>query len=123
VGSDRGAAEAAIAAAKQVGKTGTALNAIRAANGISITIGAGSGNARVMLVGYDAEHSTAAGRGENNGRTLKESNVVRSIQLVGQWTGAPLAINASVPTKEKAAVLLEAPDGSVTGAVRVATSS
>jgi len=48
---------------------------------------------------------------------------VRSIQLVGQWTGAPLALNAAMPVGEKAAVILEAPDGSVVGAARVGMPS
>jgi len=123
VGSDRRSSEAAIAAAKQAGAINTLLSATRANNGISINVGAGSGNARVMLVGYDSEHRTTVGRGENNGHTLTESNIVRSIQLVGQWTGAPLALNAAMPVGEKAAVILEAPDGSVVGAARVGMPS
>jgi hypothetical protein len=123
VGSDRASAEAAIAAAKQAGVVNAALSASQAGKDISITVGAGSGNARVMLVGYDAEHRTSVGRGENNGRTLTESNIVRSIQLVGQWTGAPLTLNATARTGEKAAVILEAPDGSIVGAARVGTPS
>jgi len=123
VGSDRSAAAAAIAAEKKAGAVNAPLSATQADKGISITVGAGSGNARVMLVGYDAEHRTSVGRGENNGRTLTESNVVRSIQLVGQWTGAPLELSAAMPAGEKAAVILEAPDGSIVGAARVGTPS
>ncbi|AMM18590.1 hypothetical protein AX768_30665 (plasmid) [Burkholderia sp. PAMC 28687] len=123
VGSDRSSAEAAIAAAKQVGGTSAAVSATPAGTGISINVGAGSGHARVMLVGYDAEHSTPVGRGENNGRVLTESNIVRSIQTVGLWTGAPLSLNAAIPAGEKAAVILEAPDGSIVGAARVGTPS
>src|ERR1700712_5072211 len=85
VGSDRSSAEAAIAAAKQVSGTNAAVSAAPSGTGISINVGAGSGNARVLLVGYDPEHSTPVGRGENNGRVLTESNIVRSIQTVGQW--------------------------------------
>jgi hypothetical protein len=123
VGSDRRSSEAAIAAAKQAGMVNTALSATQTDIGISITVGAGSGKARVMLVGYDAEHRTTVGRGENNGRALTESNIVRSLQLVGQWSGAPLALNAAMPVGEKAAVILEAPDGSIVGAARVGTPS
>lgn len=123
VGSDRSSAEAAIAAAKQVSGTNAAVSAAPAGTGISINVGAGSGNARVLLVGYDPEHSTPVGRGENNGRVLTESNIVRSIQMVGQWNGAPVALNAAMPAGERAAVILEAPDGSIVGAARVGTPS
>jgi len=123
VGSDRNSAEAAIADEKKVSAVNAPLSATKADKGISITVGAGGGNARVVLVGYDAEHRTSVGRGENSGRTLTESNVVRSIQLVGQWTGAPLELNTAMPAGEKVAVILEAPDGSIVGAARVGAPS
>src|SRR5471032_631803 len=123
VGSDRNSAEAAIADEKKVSAVNAPLSATKADKGISITVGAGGGNARVVLVGYDAEHRTSVGRGENIGRTLTESNVVRSIQLVGQWTGAPLELNTAMPAGEKVAVILEAPDGSIVGAARVGAPS
>jgi hypothetical protein len=123
VGSDRNSAEAAIAAEKKMHAMSAAVSATKADKNISITVGAGSGNARVVLVGYDPEHRTSVGRGENNGRTLTESNVVRSIQLVGQWTGAPLELNVPMPAGEKVAVILEGPDGGIVGAARVGAPS
>jgi hypothetical protein len=119
VGSDRRSAEAAIAAEKQGGVTSAALSAMHRGTAISISVGAGGGNASVILIGYDAERRTAIGQGENGGRTLTESNIVRSIQRVGQWTGAPLVLDAPLPAGEKAAVILEAPDGTIVGATRV----
>jgi hypothetical protein len=119
VGSDRRSAEAAIAAEKQGGMTSAALSAVQKGRDISITVGAGGGQANVILIGYDAERRTAVGRGENGGRTLTESNIVRSIQRVGQWTGAPVVLNAPLQAGEQAAVILEAPDGSIVGATRV----
>ena len=123
VGSDRRSAEAAIAAEKQAGVTSAALSASQRGRDISITVGAGGGKASVILIGYDAEHHTAIGRGENGGRTLTESNIVRSVQKIGQWTGAPLVLNAPLQAGERAAVILEAPDGSIVGATRVGSSS
>ena len=73
----------------------------------------------MILVGYDAQHMTAVGRGENGGRTLKESNIVRSFQQIGQWTGKPAVFDPQLPAGEKSAVLLEAPDGHIVGAARV----
>ncbi len=85
---------------------------------MSITIGAGSGSGRILLVGFDPEHRTAVGRGENSGRTLTESNIVRSIRSVGQWTGAPLTLDEDAPAGQEVAVLMEAPGGAIIGAAR-----
>jgi hypothetical protein len=123
VGSNRRVAEAAIATEKQAGMTSAAVSGVQRGGGISITVGAGNGNASVILIGYDAEHRTVVGRGENNGRTLTESNIVRSIRTVGQWTGAPLVLDTPLPAGEKAAVILEAPDGTIVGAARVGSPS
>ena len=123
VGSDRSSAEVAIQHAKDEDSTATPVSAIRTGNAITVSVGAGSGNAQVILVGYDAQHVTAIGRGENGGRTLKESNIVRSFQQIGQWNGKPVVFNPPVPTGEKTAVLLEAPNGHIVGAARVTDGS
>jgi hypothetical protein len=119
VGSDRSTGEVAIRQAKDAGATAAMVTGIRKGNAITVTVGGGAGNARVVLVGYDAQHLTAVGRGENSGRTLKESNIVRSFEPIGQWSGQPAVFNPPVPAGEKAAVLLEAPDGRIVGAARV----
>ncbi|MFM0395035.1 DUF1223 domain-containing protein [Paraburkholderia phytofirmans] len=119
VGSDRSSAEAAIQKAKAADSTSAPLSAVRKGNAITVSVGAGPGSARVILVGYDAQHTTAVGRGENGGRTLKESNIVRSFEPIGQWTGKPAMFNPQVPAGEKTAVLLQAPDGHIVGAARV----
>jgi hypothetical protein len=122
VGSDQQSAEAAIRkAAADSGATAAAVTAARHGNVIDVTVGNGSGSARVLLVGYDAQHVTSVGRGENSGRTLKESNIVRSFQPIGQWSGKTAAFNAPVPAGEQQAVLLEAPDGHIVGAARVSS--
>lgn len=119
VGSERGTAEVAIAAAARDSRTAAAVTVSRQAGGVSIRVGEGSGRGSVVLVGFDPEHRTAVGRGENGGRTLTESNIVRSIRVVGQWTGAPLTVVADAPDGQDAAVLLEASDGSIIGAARL----
>ena len=90
---------------------------------VSIQVGSGTGNAKVLLIGFDHEHTTAIGRGENSGRTLTEANVVRSIRSVGQWSGAPLQIKERFPEGQDAAVVLEAPDGKIIGASRLSDGS
>ncbi|GAB7521433.1 DUF1223 domain-containing protein [Paraburkholderia sp. 2C] len=119
VGSNRSAAEVAFREAKDAGATAATVTGVRHGNAITVTVGDGAGRARVVLVGYDPQHVTAIGRGENGGRTLTESNVVRSLEPVGQWSGKSAVFNPPAPAGEKAAVLLEAPDGRIVGAARV----
>jgi len=120
VGSDRGHVGSAIENAKQKGQTAAAVSVTRAGEQVSIEVGAGSGSARVLLIGFDHEHTTAIGRGENSGRTLTEANVVRSFRSIGQWSGAALRLNERFPQGQDVAVVLEASDGRIIGAARLA---
>ena len=72
VGSDRRTAEAAIDNAKRAGSATAPVTATRKGGMVSISVGLGAGRGRVVLVGYDARHTTVIGRGENGGRTLTE---------------------------------------------------
>ena len=116
VGSDRAAVQAAIRAAKSQTAT-LAVVSVRAERGeVAIRVGPGAGAASVLLVGFDRSHTTPIGRGENGGRTLQESNIVRSFERVAAWTGAALDVRRPAPAGEQFAVLLEAADGRVVGA-------
>jgi hypothetical protein len=123
VGSDRGEVGPAIENARRNGQTAAAVNVSKSGEQLSIEVGAGSGNARVLLVGFDHEHTTAIGRGENGGRTLTEANVVRSIRIAGQWSGTALHLNERFPEGQDVAVVLEAPDGRIIGASRLGAGS
>jgi hypothetical protein len=118
VGSNRNEAETAIRWAKAEQVTAAALRLLRRGEDLMIEVGAGTGQGTVLLVGFDPEHSTAVGGGENGGRRLQESNVVRSIQSIGQWTGEPLRLQQLLPAGEQFALLLQAPDGRIIGATR-----
>jgi hypothetical protein len=120
VGSNRAAVSAAIERAKSADVSAANVSAARSGDGVSVSIGPGSGSARVLLVGYDARHVTPVARGENAGHTLTESNVVRAFAPIGQWSGAALTLHANTVAGERLAVLLEAPDGAIVGAARVA---
>jgi hypothetical protein len=120
VGSDRGQVGSAIENAKRNGRTAAVVNLTKNGEQVSIEIGAGSGGGRILLIGFDHEHTTAVGRGENGGRTLTEANVVRSIRSVGQWSGGTLRLNERFPEGQDVAVVLEAPDGRIIGAARLA---
>ena len=123
VGSDRGDVSSAIEKAKHNSRTAAAVSVTKSGGQVSIEVGAGSGNAKVLLIGFDHEHSTAIGRGENSGRTLTEANVVRSFRPVGQWSGTPLRLSEPFPEGQDVAVVLEAPDGQIVGASRLAGGS
>jgi hypothetical protein len=123
VGSDRDDVSSAIETAKRNSRTAAAVSVVRNGDTVSIEVGSGSGNAKVLLIGFDHEHTTAIGRGENSGRTLTEANVVRSFRPVGQWSGTPLRLSEPFPGGQDAAVVLEAPDGHIVGASRLAGGS
>ncbi|QGZ59450.1 DUF1223 domain-containing protein [Paraburkholderia acidiphila] len=120
VGSNRRAAEAAFAIARKSDEAEVTVSGVRHGSTISVTVGRGTGHAQVVLVGYDAEHETNVARGENTGRTLRESNIVRSIQTVGEWTGTSLKLESTTPAGEQAAILIQSADGAIIGAARVA---
>ncbi len=86
-----------------------------------ITIGPGTGQAKILLVGFDRAHETPIGRGENSGRTLTESNIVRSLTPIGLWTGSAVALRQAPPAGESFAVLLQAGAGHIIGAARLAS--
>jgi hypothetical protein len=113
VGSDRreGLAAIAGAATKPVPVT-----LAREAGALVVTVGPGAGTARVLLVGFDPSHDTPVGRGENSGRTLRETNVVRSLTPIGAWTGSAVTLHTSSQAGEAFAVLLQAEDGRIIGA-------
>ena len=123
VGSDRRDVGSAIENAKRNGRTAAAVSVSKNGEQVSIQVGAGSGSGKILLIGFDHEHTTAVGRGENSGRSLTEANVVRSIRSIGQWSGASLHINEQFPEGQDVAVVLEAPDGQIIGAARLVAGS
>ncbi|GEO98489.1 DUF1223 domain-containing protein [Methylobacterium haplocladii] len=119
IGSRRGEAGAAIAQAKEQASDGVPVSVSRSGAGLAIAVGQGAGAGRVLLVGFDRRRTTPVGRGENSGRTLTESNIVRSIREVGAWRGSSLSVNEAVPAGEDAAVIVQAADGRILGAARL----
>ena len=118
VGSDRDEVNSAIAKARAQNLASAEVTLVARDGKASIDIGSGKGAARVMLVGFDREHVTAIGRGENRGRTMAEANIVRSFRPVGQWNGAPIHIDEALPDGEQVAVILQSADGRIVGASR-----
>jgi hypothetical protein len=107
-------------------------------SGIPITVTVTDGKLRVQLAGpppvayavevvvvaYLPEAVTAIGRGENAGRKLKETNIVRDLRLLGSWDANhsqfSIAI-ASLPLDAtRAAILLQQPQhGMIVGATTI----
>jgi hypothetical protein len=85
---------------------------------LSVMVGAGAGAAQVLLIGFDPAHETPVGRGENGGRTLLESNIVRSLTPIGAWSGSAVTLRQKPPAGQGFAVLLQAEDGRIIGAAR-----
>jgi hypothetical protein len=123
VGSHRDEVNAAIEHAKRSQHTATDVKVDKAGENVAIRIGSGIGRGTVLLIGFDHEHTTKIGRGENGGRTLAESNVVRSIRPVGEWSGKPLEISEHFPEGQDAAVVIESADGGVVGAAKLSGGS
>ena len=119
VGSRRDEVGPAIDAAKRQGRTATNVSVTRESGKLTIEVGEGSGSGKVLLVGFDHAHETAIRRGENGGRTLRESNVVRSVREVADWQGKALHVGETFPEGEDAAVIVQAPDGRIVGAARL----
>jgi hypothetical protein len=80
----------------------------------------------VWLVIYDRSQETAVKRGENRGRTIRNSNVVRGLRRVARWRGEALETKASLAEFAEAngdvcAVLLQSRrTGRIVGAARLA---
>jgi hypothetical protein len=117
VGSDREGVATALADAARA-DAAVPLRLTRSGGALHVAVGAGQGGGRLLLVGYDAQHRTAVGRGENAGQVLVESNVVRDLRPLGAWDGTARSLDAPAPRGEEAAVLLQAADGRILGAAR-----
>jgi len=118
VGSDRAGVARAILRAMGEAVAATAVSLRRINDDVAIDIGDGSGAGMVYVVGYDAEHTTPVGRGENGGRTLVEANIVRGFVAAGLWNGPALSLRQPRPAGEKLAAFVQAVDGRILGAAR-----
>ena len=86
---------------------------------LTIAVGSGAGQGRILLIGYDPSHRTSVGRGENGGQSLVESNIVRSLTPIGRWVGTAMNLSAPIPEGDRYAALIQAPNGRIIGAARL----
>jgi hypothetical protein len=98
-------------AARQRLRPGPTLSLEKRGGGFHIHIGAGQAPsaATVWLVGIDRRDETKVLRGENEGTTASDYQVVRSFKSVGAWHGQPLDLDlpAGAATGDQIAVLLQ----------------
>ena len=103
-----------------------ALNTVKISsipNGKVAVAGPESGHGIVTVVRYDSKHyEVRISHGENDGRTLPHSHVVKDIKQIGIWTGG--SQHFELPDTEddglKVAILVQAGlGGRVLGAARI----
>jgi hypothetical protein len=92
-------------------RPGPTLSLEKRGDGFHIHIGAGEARATatVWLVGIDRRDETKVLRGENEGTTANDFQVVRSFKSVGSWRGQPvdLDVPAGAATGDEIAVLIQ----------------
>ncbi|GAC1624979.1 MAG: DUF1223 domain-containing protein [Nevskia sp.] len=104
VGSNRGGVDAGIASAKGEAQS-VASSLVRKGDEVAITVGsiAGAKTAAgtVYLISFDTQQTTAIQRGENAGRSIVYSNVVRSMRSIGDWHNLELKLSAHLQPDER----------------------
>jgi hypothetical protein len=79
-------------------------------------------DSRLILVGIKRRHDVKIERGENAGRSITYTNVVREFNVIGAWTGAASSVSLAPdqltnPTCDAYAILLQrGPGGPIIGA-------
>ena len=116
VGSDGAAVDHTLREAARDQQTSAQIDVQRGAAGLTVSVGAGAGTGTLLLIGYDRLHQTPVVRGENGGRTLTEANIVRSMSVLGAWSGKPVRLQIAYPVGQEVAVLLQRDDGHIVGA-------
>jgi hypothetical protein len=118
VGSDRAAVAQAIEAARNAARAVPA-SIHRQGEAVRIHVGTLAGSqasGSVYLLTYDSRGSTHVPSGENAGRNLPYTNVVRSLRRLGDWSNQPLELNPMLDAHEVGdhlAVLVQDKTGTV----------
>jgi hypothetical protein len=89
----------------------------------AVSVGAGDGRGKVLLVRYVLARSNAVSAGENAGRVAKDVDGVSAVKPLGDWTGSALTFAVDPPAaNEGVAILVQADDGRILGAGSVSHS-
>ncbi len=88
-----------------------------APDGRSVSIGAGAGQGKILLVRYIRNRSTPVQRGENAGSMARDVNGVETLKTIGEWTGQAVDLPVEpVAANHGVAVLVQGSDGRILGA-------
>lgn len=88
VGSDRSGIESKVETLAASGRGLVVPVSARQKDGkVTISVGAGTGKADVVLVYFDRSNTVDIKRGENGGRTITYWHTVRDVETVGMWDG------------------------------------
>jgi hypothetical protein len=94
-----------------------------AADGRSVSIGAGTGHGKILLVNFIRRRANAVRSGENSGRMAHDANGVETLKTVGEWTGQMVEVPVDpVDSNHGVAVLVQAEDGHFLGAAALSTA-
>ena len=116
VGSNRGAVLQAIAQSEPT----TSAPVTFAADGRSVSIGAGAGQGKILVIRYVRSRSTPVQRGENAGHMAIDVNGVETFKTVGTWTGQKLELPVdAVDPEHGIAVVVQADSGKILGAASI----
>ncbi len=107
------------AGVKQYGAKGNAAIRVAPGAGGSYAVnlsGGGAGKAELVLIAVTRKVEVSIGRGENGGRKVAYSNVLRAERKIADWTGgaARVAVDAgalTVPGADRYALVLRMPGG------------
>lgn len=124
-GGDLRGIEAQIAALADKGETlDIPVHAALDDDCIRINVGAGTGDAHVVVAYFTPEQMVRIEKGENAGKTIAYHNVVTSIETIGMWEGKALDLQLPMDVlgkkgRERAVILVQTKrhDGAL-GAIR-----
>jgi hypothetical protein len=125
VGSDRGKIEGLVAKWVNDGSLPAPVSIEETASIVTVEVGSSAGaavSAEVWLLPVAKAREVAIGRGENKGRTVTYSNVVRAIVKLGDWSGQPARFevpraSARLGDAETYVVLVQAADEAKPGVI------
>jgi hypothetical protein len=129
IGSNRADVAAAISAAQRQARAVPASLSRRGDSAV-ISVGAGDAHAAkvsadVYLLSFDSHDSVSIHGGENSGRQMSYTNVVRTLRKVGEWHGQPLSLDPPLEAREKGrrlALLVQEKSGAVWATASIAAA-
>ena len=119
VGSDEAEIEAGIKAAAAHGALSVPVKLTAQGGGVKVDVGDGaaSASASLWLLRLTRQKAVSIGRGENSGKSVTYTNVVRSMVKLGDWSGkaasfdAPAAQTQGADSDSFAVILQSGPAG------------